>query len=125
MRAWYPPPGHTMTATPVSWSFSGRNTSSVGSVTLVTFFLSHFSCTSCAAPGALPGQTFSGAGGLCPNEIELTTSEPATKTLRNVIRSSCVLKQSGRHDGTRLLAIVHPADLCTPWVYKRRVGRGG
>src|SRR5436190_4652151 len=64
MRALYPPPGQTMTAAPVSLSLSGRKTVSVGRVTLVTFFPSHFSSTAGPAlPGALPpGHTSSVCG---------------------------------------------------------------
>src|SRR4051812_45826115 len=60
----YPPPGQTMTAAPVFFSVSGRKTVSVGRVTLVTFFPSHFSSTAGPAlPGALPlGHTSSVCG---------------------------------------------------------------
>src|SRR6188508_1305752 len=52
-----------MTATPVSLSFSGRNTVSVGSVTPVTRLPVACSFAPVAdAPGASPGQTFSVCG---------------------------------------------------------------
>jgi hypothetical protein len=98
----YPPPGQMMTAAPVSLSLAGRNTESVGLLTLLMRLTpldaSIFSSgTGLVSPGALPGQTLrvSGLSSVRAKDTAASTikgARPMTKRFISVLlRQRCRL----------------------------------